>query len=108
MRSTFLRRSAPWMLALALLGAGTLPATAGDGDEESRDELITARVEARLADHEATSSFDLAVETVDAVVTLRGEVDSEKIREKAGKLALAARGVREVRNAIKVVAPDEG
>lgn len=65
------------------------------------DDEIEERVEYRLETNPLTKKYDIDVESVNAVVTLTGDVASEGQREEAGRLAKFD-GVDRVNNNIKV------
>lgn len=65
------------------------------------DDEIEERVEYRLETNPLTKKYDIDVESVNAVVTLTGDVASQGQREEAGRLAKID-GVDRVNNNIKV------
>lgn len=73
-------------LALALFTLGCAETDTG----------ITTSVNARLAADDEVSTYNIEVETADAVVTLTGEVDDPRARERAIELARTTDGVRDV------------
>jgi osmotically-inducible protein OsmY len=73
----------------------------------ARDMWITSAVKLRLLANAETPAFDVNVDTRDQVVTLFGSVDSEQARHQAEAEARKVEGVREVENALQVVAPGE-
>lgn len=60
------------------------------------DTGITTAVNARLAADNEVSTYNIDVETTDSVVTLTGEVDDPRARERAIELARNTDGVRDV------------
>jgi osmotically-inducible protein OsmY len=60
------------------------------------DTGITTAVNARLAADDEVSTYNIDVETADSVVTLTGEVDNPRARERAIELARNTDGVRDV------------
>ena len=73
-------------IALALLALGCAETDTG----------ITTAVNARLAADDQVSTYDIDVETADGVVTLTGEVDDPRARDRAIELARNTDGVRDV------------
>ncbi len=69
----------------------------------ANDLWITTRTKMALATDESVGLLDVRVETVEGVVYLRGEVESEEAREAAGRVAAAIEGVREVRNELAII-----
>ncbi len=67
------------------------------------DSWITTRTKMALATDESAGLLDIRVETIEGVVYLRGEVESEEDRVAAGRVAAAVEGVREVRNELAVI-----
>lgn len=60
------------------------------------DTGITTAVNARLAADDEVSTYNIDVDTTDSVVTLTGEVDNARARERAIDLARNTDGVRDV------------
>jgi hyperosmotically inducible protein len=60
------------------------------------DTGITTAVNARLAADDEVSTYDIEVDTSDGVVTLTGEVQDPRARERAIELARNTDGVRDV------------
>ena len=87
---------------LALLAAILWAAPAGAAVS---DAWITARSKLALFDAEAVSATDVNVDTVDGVVTLHGKVPSADAKVAAESAVRKVEGVKEVRNALQVVAP---
>jgi len=73
-------------LVLALLALGCAETDTG----------ITTAVNARLAADDEVSTYNIDVETADGVVTLTGEVDDPRARDRAIELARNTDGVRDV------------
>lgn len=69
------------------------------------DMWITTAVKTRLLADEQTPGFEINVDTTNHRVTLFGSVDSEQTRRRAEAEARKVEGVREVENALQVVAP---
>ena len=78
--------SAAGAMTLALLTMGCAETDTG----------ITTAVNARLAADDEVSTYDIDVETADGVVTLIGEVEDPRARERAMELARNTDGVRDV------------
>ena len=98
-----LSAAAAWILAL-LLVAGTLAASRAQAQEPpaSADAAITQRVESALANDPFLRAMQIHVETQDGVVNLSGFVRSLEDASKAGELARGVRGVKAVRNGLRV------
>lgn len=76
------------------------------GDRSMGDRLddagITAKVKSKLAADPEINPFNIDVDTKDGVVTLSGRVASGENKREAGELARSTKGVRDVRNMLKV------
>ncbi|MCW4455573.1 BON domain-containing protein [Flavobacterium sp. MXW15] len=91
-------------LALGLvLGAGPALAndpptdrTAGESREPVSDSWITTKVKADLLTTRDVSGTEVKVETVNGVVTLSGDVDSQAERDRAVAVATGIEGVQRV------------
>lgn len=68
------------------------------------DATITATVKAQLLADPATEGFDINVDTVSGVVTLRGGADNDADKQTAARIASAVHGVKRVNNEITVAA----
>jgi osmotically-inducible protein OsmY len=66
------------------------------------DTAITAAIKADLVKDPGLSALKIEVSTFKGEVTLKGEVDSEAARARAGSLASAVSGVVKVNNSISV------
>lgn len=85
-------------------------ATAGDKMERTADKVgaavddaqITTAIKASLAGDPKLSALDVKVETERGHVTLDGTAPDLAARDRAGSMALAAKGVQSVNNRIKV------
>jgi hyperosmotically inducible periplasmic protein len=69
------------------------------------DAAVTARVKAALAAEPALKSIEIQVDTVNAVVTLSGTIDTPHNLERATQVAKAVDGVKAVSNQLNVKAP---
>lgn len=67
------------------------------------DTVIATKVKAKLTADPEINPFRVDVDVVRGVVTLRGEVDDDRTRDEAEKLAWSTRGVRKVENRIELV-----
>ena len=90
------------LLILSVACASTR--TAG---EQFDDATISTKIESKLAADPEVSAFNVDVDTINGIVTLRGEVEKASARTEAYELALNTKGVQEVRNEIRVVSPAE-
>ena len=91
-----------WVLAMSIGCASTR--TVG---EQIDDGVITSRITAKLAGDPEVSPFNVDVDTLDGVVTLRGEVEKEAAKQEAEKHARSTAGVLDVNNEIRVVSAEE-
>ena len=74
-------------------------------DNDSRvvaDSAITTKVKALLLAEKGVPSTAISVETYESRVLLSGFVDSNAIKEKAGKVAAGVSGVKQVQNNLVV------
>lgn len=93
-------------LAVPSLGAAAC-ATTRPASAQSDDNIITGRVGRRLTADPDVKRYQIDVDTLDGVVTLRGKVDSETMKASAEKIARDTDGVRTVVNEL-VVEEQEG
>ena len=84
------------LFAITLLPTAALLA-AGPTDDELYDQ-----VRRRLASDPNVKGGDLQVAVKDGVVTIRGEVESDKQKVQAEKVAKKVKGVKQVVNELKV------
>lgn len=75
--------------------------------EQIDDSGITTKINTKLAADPEVNPFNVDVDTLDGVVTLRGEVEKDSAKEEAEEIARNTEGVREVRNEIRVVSAAE-
>ncbi len=73
--------------------------------QQVSDDRIHDQVRIRLAKDRDVKGGALEVEVENGVVTLRGQVDSDKRRRKAGSLAKGVKGVTGVNNELTVATP---
>ena len=94
---------------LLLGGALTLPAcaTTRTAGEQLDDSLLTARVGHRLTMDPEVPRHRIDVDSMDGYVTLRGEVDDERTRDRAFAAAMRTEGVRGVRSELQIRAKDK-
>ena len=74
-------------------------------DNDSRvlsDSVITTKVKSQLLAEKGVPSMSISVETYEGRVLLSGFLDSEAIKEKAGKVAAGVSGVKIVQNNLVV------
>jgi hyperosmotically inducible protein len=108
-----------WKLAAVILAAGVLGACNRDNPDVRRvtkeaeqqleratealdDTTITAKVKGALIADSDLSGLSIDVDTSQNVVTLRGSVASDDMRQKAERVARSVEGVKEVRNELVV------
>jgi len=70
--------------------------------EYTSDAVVTTKVKAAIVGESSLSTFDIAVETNDGVVTLTGAVPTAAQSEQATRVARGVEGVKQVKNEIKV------
>ena len=86
-----------WMLAVsAALLAG--PAVA----DQPEDAYITSKVKIELLTADGVNPLDINVDTLDGVVTLSGQVESDAARREAEQIARTTNGVVRVISRIRV------
>ena len=66
--------------------------------ESTQDATTTSRVRTALLLSKRVSPFDIKVETIQAAVTLTGQVPSEEVKTVAGAIAQDTAGVKQVHN----------
>lgn len=66
------------------------------------DDLLYDRVVRRLANDPSLKTTAIEVEVQDRVVTLRGWIDSEKLRQRAEQVVRKTDGVKKVINELRV------
>lgn len=69
---------------------------------QTNDARITGTIKSKLAVDSKVSASEINVDTVDGVVTLTGNVDSRKARNRAIELAKETSGVKDVKDMISV------
>ncbi len=88
-------------LLICALFALVWPAVASQKFEVS-DDAIYDQVRRRLANDPDVKGGTLGVEVKEGVVTLRGTVEKEKLKQKAEKLTKKVPGVKRVINELKI------
>ncbi len=79
--------------------------SAGDRIGQSIDDAwIYSKVKTKLASNSTTPALQINVDVTRNVVTLRGNVDSETVKQEAERVARDTDGVKEVRNLLRVKA----
>jgi hyperosmotically inducible periplasmic protein len=89
------------LAALSSLGCTTSPPNRPPDDRAS-DAVITSQVASKLAADLQQDEYEIAVDTQDGVVRLRGGVETEAQRLAVERLAGAIEGVRSVDNQLRV------
>lgn len=92
-------------IALAILTGVTL-ATSGCAvmrgqtttEQYVDDRAITTAVKAKLIEDKTTGGLSINVDTLNGTVALSGFAKSQTEKDRAGQIAAATKGVREVRN----------
>jgi hyperosmotically inducible protein len=75
--------------------------------QQMDDDVITARVEGRLARTPDVSATKIDVDTLNSAVTLRGEVESDQERQTAEQVARSTEGVTSVSNQLTIAGETE-
>ena len=88
-------------LAVLILGAGAC-ATSQPAGQQVDDAAVTAKVKTKIASDPELNPFDIDVDTLDGVVTLRGRVSSREKAQEAEKLARHTEGVSRVENRLEI------
>ena len=78
-----------------------------EGSADGRDRWITRTVRMLLIANTRIAGFDIDVDTEDGVVTLFGLVDSQPLKNAAGREVLKVDGVRALVNELQVVPPTQ-
>ena len=94
-------------LVAVLIVALTGCATNRPASEQFDDATITGKVKSKLAADPEINPFNIDVDTLEGVVTLRGEVEKPVARTEAIKLAKGVKGVKRVVDHIRVVSSME-
>jgi len=89
-------------------GTGTAGTVARSPEETmgvGPDAAITMKIQAKYADDDVVKGRNIDVDTVNGVVTLKGEVDTKRERDAAEQLARETSGVKRVIDELKVASP---
>jgi osmotically-inducible protein OsmY len=92
-------------LFVTLVAVLTLAGCASDAGREGSsidDAVVTTRVKAAMFNEPAISAGEVNVETHDGVVQLSGFVSSAATRSKAVEIARSVKGVKSVKNDIRL------
>lgn len=82
--------------------ASSACATTQMAGQQSDDSRITGRIGRALAADPEVQRFDIDVDTLDQVVTLRGTVETENEKQSAEQIARSTEGVKQVNNLLAV------
>jgi osmotically-inducible protein OsmY len=96
-----IRYFAVLMLIATFVACASTSKQEGTG-EYFDNSVITSKVKSLLAADDFLKSFNISVETYKGVVQLTGFVDSQGAVDKAGQIAGSVKGVKSVRNNLKV------
>jgi hyperosmotically inducible protein len=88
--------------AVVLAVVATACSSTRSAGRQLDDGAITTKINAKLAADPDINPFNIDVDTLNGVVTLRGEVEKEMARTAAERLARDTDGVLEVRNDIRL------
>ncbi|MCL1889125.1 MAG: BON domain-containing protein [Desulfovibrionaceae bacterium] len=83
--------------------AGVISDKIAQAENFATDSAITTELKARYLAEKELDSLDIKVETVQGVVTLRGQVQKESQAAAAVKIARGTKGVAKVVNKISVM-----
>jgi osmotically-inducible protein OsmY len=100
-RKTRVKSATLLALAIGLIG-GVGCSSDRPADEQLDDGAITSKITAKLTADPEVNPFNIDVDTLNGVVTLRGEVEKERARTEAEQHARSTTGVVEVRNEIRI------
>ena len=96
-------------IALAVLTGVTLVSTGcavmrgqTTAEQYVDDRAITTAVKAKLIEDKTTGGLSINVDTLNGAVALSGFAKSQAEKDRAGQIAAATKGVREVRNNLSV------
>jgi hypothetical protein len=87
--------------------SGTSYGSVSGSPQQAGDQAISAAVEKGLASDPVTEGSEIKIETVDAIVILKGDVASVRISRRAGEIAGQVDKVRAVRNHLWVSSSKE-
>jgi osmotically-inducible protein OsmY len=95
-------RGSTYILVAVVAVATSACAGSQHASQRAADRATTTRVEARLAADPDGSMMDVDVDTIDGIVTLRGETENETERIAAIDVARHTKGVKGVRDLLVV------
>jgi hyperosmotically inducible protein len=94
------------LVLVAIAGFTGACASSRTAGEQIDDATISTEVKAKLAGDPDVKAFGIDVDTVDGIVSLRGNVDTGSQRAETERVARTVHGVRGVRNELTVKAPE--
>lgn len=89
------------ILLVSMLGCASTPKQEGTG-EYIDDSVITTKVKAAIFEESSLKSAEINVETFKGMVQLSGFVSSQAAIDKAVELARGVKGVKSVRNDMRL------
>jgi hyperosmotically inducible protein len=96
----------PFLLVLMLIATFMACASTAKCAESTGkyvdDSVITTKVKSLLAEDDFLKSFKISVKTYKGTVQLSGSVNSQEAVDKAGEIARSVKGVKSVKNHLKV------
>ena len=92
----------PALLFLLCLSAGCLLPGNNRPADTPRDSVISANVEAQLAEERLGGLSNVLVATEEGTVTLTGTVERAERKAKAAELARQVKGVKRVKNDLEI------
>ena len=89
-------------LLAVLLFASTCTAAFAQDKSSFSDDAIWNQVKRKLANDPDVRGGAFDVDVKNGVVTIRGKVEKQKFKEKAGRLAKKVKGVKQVVNELRI------
>jgi hypothetical protein len=93
-------RTLALLFAVLLAGAACQTTTGRSAGQWSEDKATTARVKTALGATKASTLTRVDVDTIDGVVYLRGKVENDDVKRRAGEVAANVTGGRVVNDLI--------
>ncbi len=90
------------MVIATFMACASIARSAESAGEYVDDSVITTKLKALLAEDDFLKSFKIRVKTYKGTVQLNGTVNSRQAVDKAGEIARSVKGVKSVKNHLKV------
>jgi hyperosmotically inducible protein len=94
------------LVLVAVAGFTGACASSRTAGEQIDDATISTEVKGKLAGDPDVKAFGIDVDTVDGIVSLRGNVDTGSQRAETERIARTVKGVRGVKNELSVKSPE--